>query len=314
MAKKYFWLKLQNDFFNQKEIKMLRKLAGGDTFTIIYLKILLLSLKEDGRVYYDGVAKNMVEEIALEIDEEIENVTLTFNYLQTKGLLVFNAEDEVELSNIHAMIGSESASASRVRKHRENKALQCNTEVTDVKHLSNTEIEIEKELDIELEKEKEKKKTSCPKYSDEHFRLATLLKSNLENDFSKEMAKVKIEKWADDVRLIEERDKRTIEQIEFILNWLPTNEFWFGNIRSPKKLRDQFDKLAFEIKKEREQSARPKSNYGKPIKQEVIPAWSKERVSEKAEEEIKLDSEVEAKFKNYLERKERLQREKNDNA
>lgn len=155
MAKKYFWLKLKDDFFNQKEIKMLRKLAGGDTFTIIYLKILLLSLKNDGRVYYDGIAKNMVEEIALEIDEQIDNVTLTFNYLQSKGLLVFNADDEVELSNVHQMIGSESASASRVRKHRMNKALQSNDEVTKMKHLSNTEIEIEKEIDKDIDKEKE---------------------------------------------------------------------------------------------------------------------------------------------------------------
>lgn len=156
MAKKYFWLKLKDDFFNQKEIKMLRKLAGGDTFTIIYLKILLLSLKNDGRVYYDGIAKNMVEEIALEIDEQIDNVTLTFNYLQSKGLLVFNADDEVELSNVHQMIGSESASASRVRKHRMNKALQSNGEVTKMKHLSNTEIEIEIEKEIELDIDKEK--------------------------------------------------------------------------------------------------------------------------------------------------------------
>lgn len=163
MAKKYFWLKLKDDFFNQKEIKMLRKLAGGDTFTIIYLKILLLSLKNDGRVYYDGIAKNMVEEIALEIDEQIDNVTLTFNYLQSKGLLVFNADDEVELSNVHQMIGSESASASRVRKHRMNKALQSNDEVTKMKRLSNTEIEIEKEIDKELDKEKEGKNKPASK-------------------------------------------------------------------------------------------------------------------------------------------------------
>ena len=148
MAKKYFWLKLKDDFFNQKEIKMLRKLAGGDTFTVIYLKILLLSLKNDGRVYYDGIARNMVEEIALEIDEETENVQLTFNYLQTKGLLIFNSDDEVELSNIHQMIGSETAAASRMRKSRGKKEIEaeCNN-VTPELRQSYTEIEIEKEIE-----------------------------------------------------------------------------------------------------------------------------------------------------------------------
>ena len=31
--KKYYWLKLKEDFFRQKEIKKLRKIAGGDTYT-----------------------------------------------------------------------------------------------------------------------------------------------------------------------------------------------------------------------------------------------------------------------------------------
>lgn len=166
MSKKYFWLKLKDDFFNQKEIKMLRRIAGGDTHTIIYLKMLLLSLSNNGRIYYDGITNNMIEEIALEIDEEVENVTITFNYLQAKGLLVFNTDDEIEMSSIHQMIGSESASAARVRKHREQKALQSNTEVTKVKRLSNKEIDIDKEIDKEIEKKKKptSKKSPLPRH------------------------------------------------------------------------------------------------------------------------------------------------------
>ena len=37
-TKKYYWLKLKDDFFNSREIKKLRRIAGGDTYTIIYLK------------------------------------------------------------------------------------------------------------------------------------------------------------------------------------------------------------------------------------------------------------------------------------
>lgn len=35
-VKKYYGLRLENDFFKQKEIKKLRKIAGGDTYVIIY--------------------------------------------------------------------------------------------------------------------------------------------------------------------------------------------------------------------------------------------------------------------------------------
>ena len=62
--KKYYWLKLQNDFFSHKEIKKLRKIAGGDTYTVIYLKMLLVSLKNDDCLFYDGVEETFAEELA----------------------------------------------------------------------------------------------------------------------------------------------------------------------------------------------------------------------------------------------------------
>ena len=49
--KRYYWLKLKENFFNQKEVKKLRRVAGGDTYTIIYLKLQLLSLKNGGKLF-----------------------------------------------------------------------------------------------------------------------------------------------------------------------------------------------------------------------------------------------------------------------
>ncbi|MBQ3755916.1 MAG: phage replisome organizer N-terminal domain-containing protein [Oscillospiraceae bacterium] len=48
MSKRYDWLKLKKDFFRSKEIKKLRNQAGGDTYTVVYLKMQLLALKCDG--------------------------------------------------------------------------------------------------------------------------------------------------------------------------------------------------------------------------------------------------------------------------
>ena len=47
--KRYYWIKLKEEFFTDKRIKRLRRISGGDTYTIIYLKLLLLSLKDDGK-------------------------------------------------------------------------------------------------------------------------------------------------------------------------------------------------------------------------------------------------------------------------
>lgn len=151
--KRYFWLKLNENFFKGKHIKKLRTIAGGDTFTIIYLKLMLLSLKEGGKILHEDFEEHFADEIALEIDEDKENIKLTLNYLYKHGLITEIKEKEYDLPEAQNSIGSEVASAQRVRRMRlrnKQKALQCNTGVTK----SNTEIEIEldKEIDKEIKK------------------------------------------------------------------------------------------------------------------------------------------------------------------
>lgn len=145
MAKKYYWLKLKNNFFSQPKIKKLRKIAGGDTYTIIYLKMQLYSLEDDGKLYFDGIEENFVEEMALKIDEDPENVGVTIQFLLAQGLMILCDDNEYLMTETQESIGSESDSAQRVRAHRERKALHCNDTVT----LCNTE----KEIEIEIEKE-----------------------------------------------------------------------------------------------------------------------------------------------------------------
>lgn len=157
MGKRYYWLKLPEGFFRQKPIKKLRKIAGGDTYTIIYLKMLLIAMKNDGKLCFEGVEDDFYEELALDLDEDSENVKVTVLFLIRQGLMELVDETEYRLTECDKMVGSESASAERVRKHREQKALQCNTNVTGVKRIGNVEKEIEIEKDKEIEKD-----TICP--------------------------------------------------------------------------------------------------------------------------------------------------------
>lgn len=150
--KRYFWLKLHKDFFQRKEIKRLRKIAGGDTYTIIYLKMLLRSIMSDGKLYFDGLEDDFASELALDLDEKEENVQITIQYLLKSGLLEMCSDEEYYLPDTKDSTGCETAVASRVRKHRERKkALQCNTDVTQVKQLCNGEKEKEKEKELEIE-------------------------------------------------------------------------------------------------------------------------------------------------------------------
>ena len=168
MAKRYYWLKLKEDFFNSKEIKKLRKIAGGDTYTIIYLKLMLLSLRDEGRVFFDLIEDTFAEELALEINEDAENVRVTLLYLIKVGLMQEVSDNEIYLAQIPELVGSETDKAELMRRRRaalknSNAVTQNGNSVTEVlppvtKCYTEIDIEKEKELDKELELDLEKEK------------------------------------------------------------------------------------------------------------------------------------------------------------
>lgn len=153
--KRYFWLKLHKDFFQRKEIKRLRKIAGGDTYTIIYLKMLLRSIMSDGKLYFDGLEDDFASELALDLDEKEENVQITVQYLLKSGLLEMCSDEEYYLPDTKDSTGCETAAASRMRKCRAKKDKLERNNVTPMLQSGYGEIEkeIEKEIEIEIEKE-----------------------------------------------------------------------------------------------------------------------------------------------------------------
>ncbi|WMW41382.1 hypothetical protein RE433_29025 (plasmid) [Bacillus cereus] len=106
-----------------------------------------------------------------------------------------------------------------------------------------------------------KKKTSCQKFSTSDLENAKLLFELmlLNNPSAKEP---NLEKWANDFRLMREKDNRTDEQIKYLINWTQKDDFWSTNILSPAKLRKQFDALVVKIKKEKAKT-QPKVVKGK---------------------------------------------------
>lgn len=238
--KRYFWLKLHKDFFQRKEIKRLRKIAGGDTYTIIYLKMLLRSIMSEGKLYFDGLEEDFAAEVALDLDESEENVQITITYLLNSGLLEMRSDDEYYLPDTKNSTGCETAVAARVRRHREKqKALQCNTDVTQVKHLCNGEIEIEKELDkekdIEIEhrdrditisttrenKEIENSQSLTPMSNIDIYDLWTnsfgVISSFVKGSLDDLITEYGLVNVADALRIAKERGKSRVQYVEGIL-------------------------------------------------------------------------------------------------
>ena len=71
------------------------------------------------------------------------------------------------------------------------------------------------------------------------------------------------QKWADSIRLMIERDKRTPQQINNMIDWCQADDFWKQNILSTAKLRKQYDTMRPKAKAEWERRGIPPSGSAK---------------------------------------------------
>lgn len=71
------------------------------------------------------------------------------------------------------------------------------------------------------------------------------------------------QKWADSIRLMIERDKRTPQQIHNMIDWCQADDFWKQNILSTAKLRKQYDTMRPKAKAEWERRGIPPSGSAK---------------------------------------------------
>lgn len=171
--KRYWWLKLPEDFFGSKRVKRLRKEDDGDILLIIYLKLQLLAVKSDGRIKFEGLEDSFVDELALDIEENSELVGRCLTFLVRTGLAEQPDARTIIFPWVRINTGSESASAARVRKLRsqQDAASQNAQDVTQERYIVTPErnrvtqeryivtesksksksIELEKELEGELD-------------------------------------------------------------------------------------------------------------------------------------------------------------------
>lgn len=141
---RYYWLKMYDDFFTSTRIKKLRRIAGGDTYIVIYLKMQLIAMKQDGVLRWKGVEDKFADELALELDEDSANVEVTISYLVAQGMAEFVNDTTLFLPFAVKNVGSECSSAQRVRECRaraaDKKALPCEADNSEIALPCNAEL------------------------------------------------------------------------------------------------------------------------------------------------------------------------------
>lgn len=150
--KRYYWLKLPEDFFQSETIRWLEEQPNGIYYSNFYLKLCLMSINDNGmlirrvgEMYIPYDIKRLSELTNINSD----TIMIAINLLKKLGLLEVLDNGAFYLNQVKNMVGSESESAKRVRKHRnKTKALQCNETETQKKQLCNKSVTQNETTDI----------------------------------------------------------------------------------------------------------------------------------------------------------------------
>ncbi len=99
------------------------------------------------------------------------------------------------------------------------------------------------EIDAKLNPITKETSTTLVRYSDQDIETARYMLKLIETKFFTMTKQPDLEKWAEDIRKLREIDHHTGEEIAELFTWAHNDEFWSTNIRSPSKLRKQWDTL-----------------------------------------------------------------------
>lgn len=164
--KKYYWLKLPRNFFGKHYIKILRAKENGELLVLFYMWMLTEAIDHEGRLRYSEDIPYDEEMLAEASGFALHIVTQALQQFTKLQLVITESDGTLFMPKSIEMIGSESASAQRVREYRERKNSKEkkpetveNTESNDNVTKCNADVQesnIEKELEKELEKENKK--------------------------------------------------------------------------------------------------------------------------------------------------------------
>lgn len=154
--KKYYYLRLKDNFFDSDELKILESMKDGYLYSNILLKLYLRSLKNDGKLVVNDRIPYNAEMLASVTGHQIGTVKQALSIFKDLGLIDVLENGAIYMLDIQNFIGRGSSEADRKREYRQRIESDRTNVLTNVRQISDKtppEIEIELEREIKIEKE-----------------------------------------------------------------------------------------------------------------------------------------------------------------
>ena len=161
--KKYYYLKLKENFFEREEIKIIEALPNGFEYSLILIKMYLRSLKRNGKLMITDIIPYSPETLSKVLGHNVDTVRNAIEVFEEFGLVEKLDNGAMYLNEIQNFIGKSSTEADRKREQR--------ARIEEEKKLLKEQKSNEVELLIEDRKE-DKSPDKCPKSNKKTSKIA----------------------------------------------------------------------------------------------------------------------------------------------
>lgn len=136
MSKKYYWLKLNLDFFEREEIKVIEEMPNGIEYCYFYMKLLVKSANSDGLLVFRGVVPYTLEMLASVTNTNIDIVRNAVKLFLNLGMMQRLEDKTLYMHEVQNMLGCETEYARKKREYREKKKLEVLSYSKDITAIS----------------------------------------------------------------------------------------------------------------------------------------------------------------------------------
>lgn len=158
--KKYYYLKLKENFFDSDSMVLLESMQDGILYSNILMKMYLKSLRNNGYLVLNNAIPYNAQMIATVTRHQIGTVEKALEMFQQLGLIDILDSGAIYMSDIQLFVGKSSTEGDRKRAERMKIKSEINPVIGQMsdKHPREIEKELDIESDIDIEKETEKRK------------------------------------------------------------------------------------------------------------------------------------------------------------
>lgn len=164
--KKYYYLKLKDNFYDSEQMIILQNMQDGYLYSDILMKLYLRSLKNEGRLMFNNIIPYTPQVLAQVVRHQVGTVEKALQVFQQLGLIEVLDNGAIYMLDIQNFIGKSSTEADRIRLYRdkikkeEQKSIPASC--TNVQELNDKNtLEIEKETDIDTDTELQQQKDTA---------------------------------------------------------------------------------------------------------------------------------------------------------